>query len=103
MKRMTKKSRFARGLAIVLAIAVLFALVPLLTSCLGVDSEVPLDGVHIFCPNGEDLCIPIRRASTNADGANIYPREGSRFFVSSGTYLLYSKTCPICSRNEPIE
>ena len=103
MKRMTKKSRFARGFTIVLAIAALFALVPLLTSCLEFDSEVPLDGVHIFCPNGEDLCMPIRRASTNADGANIYPRDGSRFFVSSGTYLLYSKTCPVCSRKEPIE
>ena len=80
-------------LCVVLVLAMLFAL----SSCLMSDYS-ELNGVHVSTGDGEHICVFFTEESSCDDGFMFKTDKYGSFYASTGTFIMFKDTCPICGK-----
>lgn len=81
-------------LCVVLVLAMLFAF----SACLMSDYE-DLNGVHVSTGDGGYTCVLFTDKSDCGDGFMFETDKYGSFYASTGTFIMFKDTCPICGKS----
>lgn len=56
--------------------------------------------IHVCDYSGKCVDLTVEKWYDDSEGVEVFTSECGSLFLSEGTYIMYSDTCPLCSKED---